>query len=68
MSRSGRRVPTRSLKRRVGTRPPRKTLLVFCEGQQTEPAYLDALRREPGGLLWHAGDLSSLSPGERIPW
>lgn len=36
-----------SLKRRVGTRTPRKTLLVFCEGDRTEPEYLNALRREP---------------------
>ena len=26
---------------------PRKTLLVFCEGERTEPEYLDALRRLP---------------------
>jgi hypothetical protein len=42
-----RRQPQRSLKRRVGVRPPRKTLLVFCEGERTEPEYLEALRREP---------------------
>jgi hypothetical protein len=36
-----------SLRRAVGTRPPRKTLLVFCEGERTEPEYLAALRREP---------------------
>jgi hypothetical protein len=37
----------KSLRRPVGTRPPRKTLLVFCEGERTEPEYLAALRREP---------------------
>jgi hypothetical protein len=37
----------RPLKRRVGTRRPRKTLLVFCEGERTEPEYLDALKRQP---------------------
>lgn len=36
-----------SLKRRVGIRPPRKTLVIFCEGQRTEPEYLEALRRLP---------------------
>jgi hypothetical protein len=37
----------RSLGRRVGTRRPRKTLAVFCEGTETEPDYLEALKREP---------------------
>ena len=37
----------KSLRRRVEQRPPRKTLLVFCEGARTEPEYLAALRREP---------------------
>ncbi|MGH3278223.1 MAG: RloB family protein [Trebonia sp.] len=42
------RVPqTRSLKRKVATRQPRKTLVVFCEGEKTEPQYLLALRQEP---------------------
>ena len=41
------RQPPRPLRRRVATRQPRKTLGVFCEGQRTEPEYLDALRREP---------------------
>lgn len=36
-----------SLKRKVAIRKPRKTLLIFCEGQRTEPEYLDALKREP---------------------
>jgi hypothetical protein len=35
------------LRRQVGVRAPRKTLLVFCEGGRTEPEYLMALRREP---------------------
>ena len=28
-------------------RQPRKTLLIFCEGEKTEPEYLDALKRLP---------------------
>jgi hypothetical protein len=47
MSRRGRRTGTRPLKRRVGTRRPRKTLVIFCEGERTEPEYLDALKRQP---------------------
>jgi hypothetical protein len=41
------RVGERSLKRRVATRKPRKTLVIFCEGQRTEPEYLNALKRQP---------------------
>jgi len=37
----------RSLKRRVAIRQPRKTLLIFCEGERTEPEYLNALKRQP---------------------
>jgi hypothetical protein len=39
--------PPKPLRRQVGVRRPRKTLLVFCEGARTEPEYLMALRREP---------------------
>ena len=38
---------SRSLRRRVAVRPPKRTFLVFCEGTRTEPEYLQALRREP---------------------
>jgi hypothetical protein len=37
----------KSLKRKVATRKPRKTLLIFCEGERTEPEYLEALKRHP---------------------
>lgn len=46
MSSKGRRASTRPLKRKVATRRPRKTLMVFCEGERTEPEYLDALKRQ----------------------
>jgi hypothetical protein len=36
----------RALRRRVATRRPRKTLLVFCEGERTEPDYLNALKQQ----------------------
>jgi hypothetical protein len=47
MSRRTRKAGVRPLKRRVATRKPRKTLAVFCEGERTEPEYLDALKRQP---------------------
>lgn len=37
----------RALKRKVAVRQPRKTLVVFCEGERTEPEYLQALKRKP---------------------
>jgi RloB-like protein len=37
----------RPLRRKVATRAIRKTLLVFCEGERTEPEYLNALKLEP---------------------
>lgn len=33
------------LRRRGASREPRRTFYIFCEGKNTEPAYLDALRR-----------------------
>jgi hypothetical protein len=47
MNRKVRRSSARPLKRKVATRRPRKTLVVFCEGERTEPEYLDALKRQP---------------------
>jgi hypothetical protein len=47
MSRSNPKAGGRPLKRKVATRRPRKTLVVFCEGERTEPEYLDALKRQP---------------------
>jgi hypothetical protein len=47
MARKSHRAGGRSLKRRVATRRPRKTLLIFCEGERTEPEYLDALKKQP---------------------
>ncbi|MDE0578831.1 MAG: RloB family protein [bacterium] len=37
----------RTLRRRVAHRVPKRTFLVFCEGEKTEPAYLKALKRDP---------------------
>jgi hypothetical protein len=31
----------------VATKAPRKTISIFCEGQRTEPEYLEALKRDP---------------------
>jgi hypothetical protein len=47
MSRKDRTAGAHPLKRKVATRRPRKTLVIFCEGERTEPEYLDALKRQP---------------------
>jgi hypothetical protein len=47
MARRSRDADARPLRRRTGTRRPKKTLLVFCEGEKTEPQYLEALKRQP---------------------
>lgn len=43
---SRRRAPS-PLTRKTETRQPRKTLVIFCEGERTEPVYLEALKRRP---------------------
>lgn len=47
MSGRDRRSGAHPLKRKVAIRRPRKTLVVFCEGERTEPEYLEALKRQP---------------------
>lgn len=47
MASKGRRVRERPLKRRVAIRSPRRTFLIFCEGERTEPEYLNALKLLP---------------------
>lgn len=48
MNRRRNRPPDRPLRRTVETRKPRKTIVLYCEGKETEPAYFEALKREPG--------------------
>ena len=47
MARKSHNAGGQPLKRRVASRRPRKTLLIFCEGERTEPEYLAALKRQP---------------------
>ncbi len=44
---SRQRVHRRRNRRKVGIRKPKKTLLVFCEGDVTEPDYIRALKGDP---------------------
>ncbi len=36
-----------SLRREIAIDAPKRTFLVFCEGERTEPDYLEALKQEP---------------------
>jgi len=42
---SGDKRERHSLERRPGTRLPRKSILIVCEGAETEPKYFNALRK-----------------------
>lgn len=42
-----RRSGGKDLRRRAAGRPERKTVLIFCEGEASEPDYLNALKRMP---------------------
>ncbi len=44
---SPRRTKAKDLRRRVGSRPERKTVVVFCEGRESEPDYINGLKRLP---------------------
>ena len=47
MARQSRRRAPSPLTRKIATRHPRKTLVIICEGERTEPLYLEALKRQP---------------------
>ena len=49
MAKRSRRPPEgrMSLRREIATRKPKRTFRVYCEGERTEPDYLEALKQEP---------------------
>lgn len=42
-----RRTRAKDLKRKTATRPERKTVVIFCEGEASEPDYIHALKPLP---------------------
>jgi hypothetical protein len=42
-----RRTRAKDLRRKTASRPERKTVVVFCEGEASEPDYVNALKRLP---------------------
>lgn len=57
----------RSLRRRVGFRVPRRTVLVLCEGKRTEPDYLGALKLEPAVRDRAAVDIRIVDASGAVP-
>jgi hypothetical protein len=61
-----RRTRAKDLKRRTANRPERKTILVFCEGEASEPDYINGLKRLSG-----VGDSTAINieidPGHGMP-
>ncbi|WP_419926873.1 RloB family protein [Candidatus Poriferisocius sp.] len=43
----GKKGKDKSLRRKIATRSPKRTVRAFCEGKRTEVDYLKALRRQP---------------------
>jgi hypothetical protein len=44
---ASRRTRAKDLRRKVGSRAERKTIVVFCEGEASEPDYINGLKRLP---------------------
>jgi RloB-like protein len=61
MARERPRAGEKPLRRIVAIRKPRKTFLIFCEGERTEPEYLNALKRQPSVRDVAAVDLRVVS-------
>lgn len=49
-----RRTRAKDLRRRVAKKPERRTVVVFCEGEKSEPNYIEGLKRLPEvrGRTW----------------
>lgn len=45
---SPRRTRAKDLRRKTAIRPERKTVVVFCEGEASEPDYINGLKKLPG--------------------
>lgn len=67
MAQHGRRQrPVKSLRRSAGKRPERRTIMVFCEGVNSEPDYINSLKRLPHISTNNALELQ-IHPGQGVP-
>ena len=60
----GRERPSPNLKRRGFQREPKRRFLLYCEGKNTEPAYLDAIKRVCSSTLIAV----EIVPGVGVPY
>lgn len=58
--------PVKNLRRSAGSRPERRTIMVFCEGVNSEPDYINGLKRLPNISANNALDLR-IHPGKGVP-
>ena len=61
-----RRTKAKDLRRRTASRPERKTIVVFCEGEASEPDYVNALKRLPG-VRGNTSINVEIDPGRGVP-
>jgi hypothetical protein len=66
VSAARRRQGGKPLRRAVGTRPELHTIVVFCEGKNSEPDYVNGLRRLPHVLRNTALNIE-IHPGQGTP-
>jgi hypothetical protein len=56
----------KELRRRTASRPERKTVLIFCEGEASEPDYINAVKRLPQVQRNVAVNIE-IDPGQGVP-
>jgi hypothetical protein len=61
-----RRTQGKSLKRKTGNRRERKTVVIFCEGEASEPDYINGLKRLPEVRANTAINIE-IDPGRGVP-
>lgn len=61
-----RRTRAKDLRRKTAVKPERRTLVVFCEGEASEPDYLNGLKRLPEIRDSTAIDIE-IDPGQGVP-
>ena len=63
---TSRRTRAKDLRRATAHRPERKTIVVFCEGEASEPDYINALKRLPEVRDNTAINIE-IDPGQGVP-
>jgi hypothetical protein len=61
-----RRTRAKDLKRRVAVRPEKRTIVVHCEGEASEPDYLNGLKRLPH-IKENIAITIEIDPGHGVP-